>query len=322
MPTMRFYGSEKLITKSPVIVYGGSGFLGSHVCDALSDSGYQVRIFDCRPSKYLRDDQEMLLGDLMDLEAVARAAEGCEYVYNFAGLADIDDAKNQPITTVTLNVLGNVHTLEAARLCRARRFIFASSVYVYSETGSFYRASKQAAERFVEAYKERFNLDYTILRYGSLYGRRADERNGIFRLIKEALEQNSVTYKGSGDSMREYIHVTDAARLSVQILDESYANLHIILTGQERMAVKNLLKMMSEMIPGELDVSFGKEKMYGHYEMTPYAFHPKIGQKLVSNNYVDLGQGILDCFAEMHDRLCKTAHGYDDLLVDNDPSKE
>lgn len=310
--------SEKLITRSPVIVYGGSGFLGSHVCDALSDFGYQVRIFDCRPSEYLRDGQEMLLGDLMDLDAVIQAAQGCEYVYNFAGLADIDDAKNQPITTVTLNVLGNVHALEAARLARAKRFIFASSVYVYSEAGSFYRASKQSAERFVEAYKERYDLNYTILRYGSLYGRRADERNGIFRLIKEALGTKSVTYKGSGDSMREYIHVTDAACLSVQILDESYANSHIILTGQERMAVKNMLKMMSEMIPGGLEICFGQEMSYGHYEMTPYAFHPKVGQKLVSNNYVDLGQGILDCFAEMHERLCKTTHGDEDLLIDND----
>lgn len=251
----------------------------------------------------------MLLGDLLDLNSVVQSAEGCEYVYNFAGLADLNDAKNQPIKAATLNVLGNVHALEAARLNDAKRFIFASSVYVYSESGSFYRASKQAAERFVEAYKERYNLDYTILRYGSLYGRRADERNGIFRLVKEALENKSVTYNGSGDSMREYIHVTDAARLSVKILDESYANQHIILTGQERMAVRSLLAMMSEMIPGGLNVSYGEGRMYGHYEMTPYAFHPRVGTKLVSNNYIDLGQGLLDCFAEMQERLNHAKHG-------------
>ncbi|MGH8672619.1 MAG: NAD-dependent epimerase/dehydratase family protein, partial [Burkholderiales bacterium] len=210
------------------VVFGGSGFLGSHVSDALSDSGYRVKIFDCHPSPYLRPGQEMIVGDLMDLDAVVEATQGCRYVYNFAGIADIDDAKHRPLETVTLNVLGNVHALEAARQAGGQRFVFASTVYVYSESGSFYRASKQASEQFVEAYHERYGLNYTIVRYGSLYGRRADERNGIFLLLKQALEKKSITYGGSGEAMREYIHVTDAARLSVQILDEAYANRHVI----------------------------------------------------------------------------------------------
>lgn len=124
------------------VVFGGSGFLGSHVADALSDAGYRVRIFDLVRSPYLRVGQEMVVGDLMDPAAVTQAAAGCQHVYNFAGLADIDDAKNRPVDTVTLNVLGNVHALEAARAAGARRFVFASSIYVYSESGSFYRASK------------------------------------------------------------------------------------------------------------------------------------------------------------------------------------
>lgn len=300
-----------------VIVFGGSGFLGSHVCDALSDQGFNVKIFDWRPSKFLRPDQEMVLGDISDLDSVTEATKGCEYVYNFAGLADIDEARNKPVETATLNVLGNVHVLEAARIACVKRFIFASTVYVYSESGSFYRASKQAAERFVEAYRDRFGLEYTILRYGSLYGRRADHRNGIYRLIREALETSSVTYKGGHDSVREYIHVSDAARLSVEVLDEKYRNQHIIITGQERMPVKHLLMMLSEMIPGGIKINFSDEKFFGHYEITPYAFHPKVGKKLVSNSYVDLGQGILDCFAEMYECARNAERSDEDLLTVN-----
>ena len=306
-----------------VIVYGGSGFLGSHVADALSDAGFQVKIFDLLPSPYLRDSQEMILGDLMDLDAVTRAAEGCPFVYNFAGIADIDNARDRPVDTAAHNVLGNVHALEAARLVGAKRFVFASSVYVYSESGSFYRASKQASERFVEAYHERYGLAYTILRYGSLYGRRADLRNGIYRLLRQALENKSVTYEGSGEAMREYIHVTDAARLSVQILGEEYANRHLVLTGQERMQVKHLLRMISEMIPGGVSVNFGNSHINGHYEMTPYAFHPKVGHKLVASDHVDLGQGLLDCLAEIHERLHKLAQdpAEDGWLVNDESPK-
>jgi len=304
-----------------VLVLGGSGFLGSHVADALSGAGWRVRIFDQIASPWLRSDQEMRLGDLMDADAVADAARGCKHVYNFAGIADIDDAKNRPLDTAALNVLGNVHALEAARLAGAQRFVFASSVYVYSEAGSFYRASKQSAERFVEAYHERYGLPYTIVRYGSLYGRRADSRNGIWQLLRQAVEKRSITYAGSGDAMREYIHVTDAARLSVRLLGPDYANRHIILTGQERMQVKNLLRMISEMVAGGVEFHFGNKSADGHYVMTPYAFNPKVGHKLVADDYVDLGQGLLDCLAEIHEQLHRDGHAEDDWLVSDDGAK-
>jgi UDP-glucose 4-epimerase len=282
-----------------VLVIGGSGFLGSHVADALSDAGYRVRVFDLRPSPYLRAGQRMIVGDLMDLGAVKRAAAGCRYLYNFAGISDIDDARRRPIDTARQNVLGNLHALEAARMARAKRFVFASTVYVYSESGSFYRASKQASEQFVEAYHERYQLPFSILRYGSLYGRRADERNGICRFLTQALRHGRIVYGGSEDAMREYIHVTDAARLSVQILDEKYADRHLVLTGQERMAVKHLMRMISEMLPGGVRVRYLNRRDDGHYVMTPYAFHPKLGHKLVPNDFVDLGQGLLDCLADL-----------------------
>ncbi len=232
-----------------VVVFGASGFLGSHVADALSAAGYRVRLFDRSPSPYLKSNQEMIIGDIMNLDQVIEAAKGTSIVYNFAAIADIDEANDKPIPTATINVLGNMHALEAARIAGARRFVFASSIYVYSESGSFYRASKQAAERFTETYHERYGLDYSILRYGSLYGRRSDKRNGIYRMLHEAVAHHSITYKGSGDAMREYIHVEDAARMSVQILAPEFANRHMILTGQERLRIKEVMTMISEILP-------------------------------------------------------------------------
>ncbi len=285
------------------IVYGASGFLGSHVADALSDSGYRVRLFDRSPSRYQRADQEMIIGDIMDLEQVKEAAHGADVVYNFAAIADIDEAQEKPVATATINVLGNMHTLEAARLAGARRFVFASTIYVYSESGSFYRASKQAAERFIETYHERYGLEYSILRYGSLYGRRADARNGIYRMLYEALEQHSITYHGSGEAIREYIHVEDAARMSVQVLAPEFANRHLILTGQERLHIKDVMTMISEIMPWKVDLRFDEARAGHHYEVTPYAYQPRIGRKLVLNEHVDLGQGLLDCLQDIHQSM-------------------
>ena len=303
------------------VVFGGSGFLGSHVADALSDAGCKVRIFDRAVSPYLRTGQEMVQGDILDQDAVSSVAKGCEYVYNFAGIADIDDAKDRPLDTANANIIGNLHVLEAARAAGAKRYVFASTVYVYSESGSFYRASKQAAERFVEAYHERYALPFSILRYGSLYGRRADQRNGIYRLLKQALEQHAIKYEGSPDAMREYIHVTDAARLSVAILSEEFANRHLILTGPERMPVKNLMRMISEMLPAGAELSFGNKQDEGHYLMTPYAFHPKVGHKVVATDHVDLGQGLLDCLAELHERSMRNEQPEGDWLVGGESTR-
>lgn len=291
------------MSRKSVIVFGGSGFLGSHVADCLSKEGFAVKIFDCRPSPYLRPDQEMIVDDILNLDAVVRATQGCHAVYNFAGLADIGEAKHRPIDTVNINVLGNVHLLEAARRAGVERYVLASTVYVYSEAGSFYRASKQACERYVEVYADQYGLKYTILRYGSLFGRRADDRNAIHGFLKQGLEKREIVYEGSPDAVREYIHVEDAARLTVQILSEKYANRHLVLTGRERMTVRELLRMIAEMIPGNVPVRFKENPNHdGHYVMTPYSFNPKIGHKLLTDDHVDLGQGLLDCFAEINDR--------------------
>ncbi|MDP1558634.1 MAG: NAD(P)-dependent oxidoreductase [Nitrosomonas sp.] len=288
------------MSREIVVVFGASGFLGSHVADALSDAGYQVRLFDRSPSSYLRQDQEMLIGDIMNLDQVIEAAKGAAVIYNFAAIADIDEAHNKPIATATINVLGNMHVLEAARLAGVRRYVFASSIYVYSESGSFYRASKQAAERFTETYHDRYGLEFNILRYGSLYGRRSDDRNGIYRMLHEAVEQHSITYKGSGEAMREYIHAEDAARMSVQILAPEFANRHMILTGQEKLRIKDVMTMISEIMPWPVELHFDEANAVHHYEITPYAFQPRVGRKLVLNEHVDLGQGLLDCLREIH----------------------
>lgn len=304
------------------IVFGGSGFLGSHVADSLTEGGYKVKIFDIVPSKYLKGDQEMIVGDMMNVEQVVNAAKDADYVYNFAGMADIDEANKKPLITATLNVIGTIHTLEAAKLTKAKRYVFASTVYVYSQKGSFYRASKQSAERFVEAYKESYNLDYTILRYGSLYGKRADKRNGIYRLLMQALKNKHISYPGKGDELREYIHVEDAAKASVRILDNEYANQHIVITGDEKMRVKDLLMMISEILNSEVKYEFVGKEMDGHYTITPYSFNPKIGKKLLNTYHIDMGQGLIDCLAELHQQLVVEMHPESDwLLIDTENEK-
>ncbi len=296
-----------------ITVFGGSGFLGSHICDKLTEAGHRVTIFDRVLSPWLRKDQSMIVGDILDEEMVAQAIDQADLVFNFAGIADIGEANNRSIDTVRYNILGNTIILDACVQSKIKRYIFASSTYVYSKSGGFYRCSKQACELYIENYHAVFGLDYTILRYGSLYGPRANDHNAIFRFVKEALETGKISYYGTPNALREYIHVEDAALASVEILRPEYVNEHIILTGHQRMRVEELFKMIAEILPEPLEFEFDHNKTSYHYEITPYSFNPKVGKKLSLPYHVDLGQGILkaieEYYREMHPEL-HNLHGF------------
>ena len=286
-----------------VTVFGGSGFIGSHVADALSSAGHKVVIFDIEPSPYLGKRQKMVVGDIMDTKAVEGTVKGSDVVYNFAGIADIEEASRRPIDSIKYNILGNSIVLEAARKSRVKRFVFASSLYVYSRAGSFYRSAKQACELLIENYQEVYGLPYTILRYGSLYGPRSDEKNFIHAVIKQALTKNEISRYGDGEELREYIHVCDAARGSVEILSDEFKNQNVILTGNQQTRLKDLLYMIREMLGNNIKIKFLQPKKNLHYEITPYSFAPKVGRRLVTKTYLDLNQGILELIHDSHKKL-------------------
>jgi len=285
------------------IVFGGSGFLGSHVADALTNAGYETVIFDIKESPHLQKGQEMFVGNILDKKAVGKAVAGCDVVYNFAGMADIQEAHTKPVETVENNILGNTIVLEACRLNGVKRFVFASTVYVYSDAGSFYRSSKQACELIIENYNKVFGLPYTILRYSSLYGPRADETNWVYTILKQAITEGKITRHGNGEEIREYIHVEDAARCSVTILGDEFENQSVIITGHQPIRVKDIMIMIREILGNKIELEFLPADSSLHYEITPYTFNPKIARRFVSNSYLDLGQGLLQCLEQMHKKL-------------------
>lgn len=292
-----------------VIVFGGSGFLGSHVADALDDAGHSVTIYDLKKSPYIRKTQKMIVGDCLDEQKVLRSVKGQAAVYNFSGISDIDEACRSPLNTIKTNIIGNTIILEACVNTNVKRFIFASSLYVYSKSGSFYRSTKQSCELLIENYSEVYGLPYTILRYGSLYGPRTDEKNFIHKIIKQAFLENKISRHGDGEELREYIHVNDAARGSVEILSKEFVNQNVIISGNQQMRIKDLLYMIKEMFDNKVKIEFLPANGTGHYEITPYIFAPKIGKKLTNRLFLDLSQGILDMIYDMHKKLDSTHIG-------------
>ena len=291
--------------KEKVLVIGGSGFLGSHLADILSDHKYEVTIFDKKKSQYLRKNQKMVIGDITDLKSINKAIKGKKFVYHFAGMADIKETNTRPVDAVKFNILGTTNILESCKKNRVNKIVFASSIYVYSDQGGIYRSTKQSCELLIENYATLYKLNFAILRFGSLYGSRATKTNTIYNFIHQALTKGKIERKGNGREIREYIHVKDAAQASVDILDKKYKNEYISLTGYNSIKIQDLLNMIKEMLKGKIKIIYSKKRIPEHYEITPYTFRPKIAKKYMPRTQYDLGQGILDVIYEMYSVLKK-----------------
>ena len=288
------------------VVTGGSGFLGSHVADALTAAGHSVTVFDVRPSPYLHSDQQMVVGDIADRGHLKDVFADNDHVFHFAGVADIADAQADPIVTASANVVGTVTALDAASTVGVGRFMFASTMYVYSQLGGFYRASKQAAEHFTDAFHLATGIEHTVLRFGTLYGPRSNRKNRMHRFIEQALTEGRIHYEGSGDEVREPIHVRDAADLTVQALQPRYANKHLILTGQKEYTLDRLVRTIAEIVERPVDVERQTTEYRDHYTYTPFSYRPVVAEKLTPERSIVLEQGIQDFMYEVEDYLRAT----------------
>lgn len=283
--------------KKRVVVFGGSGFLGSYLVEELLERGYQTTICDIEKMDYGISGYDFIECDIMSSDQVANAiSKDVDIVYNLAGFANLDEAVENPYHTMELNVLGNINVLNACQERDIERFIYASSAYAMNSKGSFYGISKLSSEKLVEEYYKKYKLPYTILRYGSVYSERDFENNYIYNLVKEAIRKGEIVHDGDGKEIREYIHAHDAAKLSVDVIEsEKFRNGQVILTGVERMKRKELFLMIQEILNQDLDIVLKDDGYENHYKYTPYSFEPSVSKKLVANPHIDMGQGLLRC---------------------------
>lgn len=262
-----------------ITVLGGSGFIGSHLCDLLTELGHDVTIYDLKKSRWMTSKQKMIVGNILNKKKLFRAIKGSEIVFNFAALANMNELNDKAEKTVKYNILGTVNALNVCNKCKVKKFIHASTIYANTEEGGFYGRSKKAAEHYVEEYFNFYKLKYTILRFGSLYGERAEKDNGIRQILENIKKKKSVIYRGSKKSLRQYIYVKDAVKLCALVMSKKYDNKYLSITGKKIIKSSNLMKWLSKIykIPS-YKINYLQNK--GHYEEKPTLFKPRIGKNI------------------------------------------
>ena len=281
-----------------ILIFGGSGFLGNALIAECLNVEYEVSVFDRKnvDDKFL-GSVHMIIGDILDDSKVNEAVKNSDIVYNLAAMADIGECIEKPLEAIKYNILGNSIIMEACKNNGIKRFVYASSLYAQGNSGGIYSSTKKASEHLVKEFQNQYGLDYTILQYGTLYGKGDSAKNSMYRYLKDAATTGIIKYPGDGSETREYIHLSDAAKLSLKILNDEYRNKTVIITGGNPIKVCDLFSMIVEIMGGNIKIEYlsevSKSKRQSHYKVTPYSYYEDIPQKLINNPCVDLGRGII-----------------------------
>ena len=278
------------------LVIGGSGFIGSYVCQELSERGYDVVIADIEKNQNLTKFH-FIHCDISSKKDIKNLFKNqFEFVFHLAGFASLKDAVKDPVKTIELNILSTTLVLEQCVSTNIKHFVYASSAYASSSKGSFYGISKLASEKIIEEFNSKFNLNYTILRYGSVYSEVSFYNNYLFKLVEKAIQDKKIVHNSDGEEKREYIHCSDVSKLTVDVIEnKDFINQCFILTGIEQLKRKEIFEMIKEISGERIDIQLQNESgANNNYRLTPYSFNPSRAKKLISNPQIDLGQGILD----------------------------
>ena len=266
--------------KKRVILFGGAGFLGEYIVKELLKIKYFVIVFDTKKFEYKDKNLRFIKGDINNYSQVKKAVRKCIYVFNLAGISDIGEALKDPKGTVKTNILGTVNILEACKEFKIKKHVFASSIYVLSSQGGFYRTSKSACELYIQEYKKRYNLDFTIIRYGSVYGEKASIKNGISKIIFNYFKTGKLKYSGTKNAIRNFIHVKDAAKLTIKTLSKKYTNFSVLITGNQSIKIKDLMNYLKKELGTKKKLVYSNKTELGHYDKNPYSYK-KIKNKVL-----------------------------------------
>jgi UDP-glucose 4-epimerase len=265
--------------RSPVLVVGGAGFIGSHTVEALLGAGYQVRVLDDLSSgkeenlPRRRGGLDLTVGDVRDARTVELAMRGVRGCIHLAAQVSAARAVEDPQGSAMRNILGFINVIEAVRALKVPRLVYASSAAVYGESQNLpldedealrptnpYGLEKQVDELYAGLYARLHGLDSLGLRYFNVYGPRQDPSSPYSGVISKFIQGLSAgeTLKvfGDGRQTRDFVYVGDVAQANVLALASDYCGVCNVATGS-RVELLELVEVLGGCIGEPASLEFG-----------------------------------------------------------------
>lgn len=259
-----------------IIVTGGSGFIGSHVVDALVGHGHEVCIYDLDSPQH-NTSCEYQCGDTRDLDRLSKTARPGDAIYHLAAEANVNRFFESPLFSNDNTSQSTLSVLEAARRAGVSRVLLASTEWVYGSTGDesavitedcayarapdhLYTCSKIAAELFCIGYRNLYDVEYTIMRYGIPFGERARPETVTPTFIRRILNDETIRIHGDGSQYRQFIYVKDLAEGNAACLQERARNEVFNLNGKEKVTVLQVVRALEKILGKKARVEFVEDR--------------------------------------------------------------
>ncbi len=276
-----------------ILIFGSSGFLGSHLVKELTKDNDVIQ-FDTNPPIKKLKKIKYVKGSILDKAKILKAMNKVDVVYHFAAMTDIDIVNKEPAQAIEINIAGTANILDCCVENKIERFIFSSSVYVYSKYGGVYKSTKQACELLIKDYNKMHGLNYSILQLGSVYGPNAKLTNLISRFIHEGFTKNEINHYGSGNEIRQYIYVKDVVVGAISLINDIYKNKKIILIGNESITINELMDKIIKLINPSIQKSFKVNKYKAHYKTSPFDLDTRGALKFNLKSNTKLKSGLIE----------------------------
>ena len=234
----------------------------------------------------------MFLGNINNLKDLDKATKKIHTVFHFAASADLTRSNEKPFETIEHNIIG---TAKLLRLCvknNVKKIVFASSIYARSEQGGIYSTSKLSSEMIIEKICKRFGIKFVVLRFGTVYGDRANSFNTVQNFINSAKKKKNIFRQTRGNEIRSYIHVKDVAKITLMSLQKKYENGFYNVFGNKNIIVRDLLNVIKGFSP-DLKIFYSKvDKKKYNYKVNPFTYKLRLGKKLKLKKYIPINEGI------------------------------
>lgn len=271
------------MAKKKVLITGGGGFIGTHLAERLL-SRHRVTIYD----SFFRDslshaafrdhpDLEVVRGDVLDLEALKKVAEGSALVLHLAAITGIDTVVLRPTRTITVNLVGTFNVLEAVREAGGcERFVdfstsevFGSLAYKLSEEKETpmgavgearwtYAVSKLAAEHLTYSYHKEYHIPTVTVRPFNIYGPGQTGESAIHVFIKQALRNETIEIHGDGDQIRSWCYIDDFVDGVMLTIEKNDAVGEVVNLGNPRgtITIYGLALLIKRVLGSECPITF------------------------------------------------------------------
>ncbi|PLW79488.1 NAD-dependent dehydratase [Candidatus Woesearchaeota archaeon] len=260
-----------------VLVTGGAGFLGSHLCEALLKKGNKVI---CVDNLYTGSENNIskLFTDknfsFINHDIIEKLDVECDEIYNLACPASPPHYQKNPVFTLKTSVLGIINLLELARKNNAR-LLHASTSEVYGDPlehpqkesywgnvnpigiRSCYDEGKRVAETFCMDYKRKYDLDVKIIRIFNTYGPNMDKDDGrvVSNFINQALKGKDITIYGDGTQTRSFCYVSDLIEGIIKMMEFNESG-PINLGNPNEFTMLELADKVIDLIDSKSKISF------------------------------------------------------------------